>query len=144
MPRKNHENAATELVLALGLLVRRIRSAVPSESLELSWMQIAIMKRLDSEGPATTAELARAESVKPQSMGATLAVLEDLGIVERRPHPTDGRQMNIALTAKGAGMRKDARIAKQTRLAQAIAKLDATEQKNLPVVTALIKRLAEM
>lgn len=144
MPRKNHENAATELALALGLLVRRLRSAVPSESLELSWTQMGVMRRLDAEGPATTAELARAEGVKPQSMGATVAALEEMGIVERRPHPTDGRQMNIALTGKGTSMRKDARIAKQTWLAQAIAKLDAKEQKNLPAVTELIKRLAEL
>jgi DNA-binding MarR family transcriptional regulator len=144
MSRKSHEDAATELALALGLLVRRLRSAAPSESHELSWTQKAVMVRLDTEGPATTADLARAEGVKPQSMGATLAVLEEMGIVERRPHPTDGRQMNIALTGKGASMRKDVRIAKQTWLAQAIAQLDATEQKNLPAVTALIKRLGEL
>lgn len=124
--------------------MRRLRSAVPSESLELSWTQMGVMRRLDAEGPATTAELARAEGVKPQSMGATVAALEEMGIVERRPHPTDGRQMNIALTGKGTSMRKDARIAKQTWLAQAIAKLDAKEQKNLPAVTELIKRLAEL
>jgi DNA-binding MarR family transcriptional regulator len=144
MPRKNHENAATELALALGLLVRRLRSAAPSESHELSWIQKAVMVRLDTEGPATTADLARAEGVKPQSMGAIVAALEERGIVERRPHPTDGRQMNIALTGEGASMRKDARIAKQTWLAQAIAKLGAKEQKNVPAVTELIKRLAEL
>jgi DNA-binding MarR family transcriptional regulator len=132
MPRRSHENAATDLALALGLLVRRLRSAAPSESHELSWTQKAVMARLEAEGSATTAELARAEGVKPQSMGAALAVLEEMGIVERRPHPTDGRQMNIVLTAKGASVRKDAGIAKRTWLAQAIAKLDATEQKNCP------------
>ena len=102
------------------------------------------MLRLDSEGPATTAELARAEGIKPQSMGAIVAVLEEMGIVERRPHPTDGRQVNIALTAKGASVRKNAGIAKRTWLAHAIAKLDATEQKSLPAVIALIKRLGEL
>ncbi len=101
------------------------------------------MVRLDTEGPATTADLARAEGMKPQSMGATIAALEEMGMVEREPHPTDGRQMNIALTENGARMRKEARIAKQTWLAQAIAKLDAAEQKSLPAVTALIKRLGE-
>jgi DNA-binding MarR family transcriptional regulator len=143
MPRKSHEKAATELALALGLLVRRLRSAAPSESHELSWTQKAVMVRLDTEGPATTADLARAEGMKPQSMGTTIAALEEMGMVEREPHPTDGRQMNIALTEKGARMRKEARIAKQTWLAQAIAKLDAAEQKSLPAVTALIKRLGE-
>lgn len=144
VPRKSHEEAASELALALSLMVRRLRSAAPSESHELSWTQKAVMVRLDTEGPATIAELARAEGVKPQSMGATVATLEVMGIVERRPHPTDGRQMNIALTAKGASMRKDAHAAKQTWLAQAIAKLDVTDQKNLPAVTALIQRLGKL
>ena len=105
---------------------------------------MGVLRRLDTDGAATTAELARAEGVKPQSMGAILAALEEKGIVERKPHPTDGRQMNIALTAKGASMRKDARIAKRALMAQAIAKLDAKEQKKLPAVTELIKRLAEL
>jgi DNA-binding MarR family transcriptional regulator len=144
MSNKNHEQAATELALALGVLVRRLRSEVPSESHELSWAQLSVMRRLDNDGPATTADLARAEGVKPQSMGATVAALEEKGLVERKPHPTDGRQMNIALTAKGASMRKDARSAKRVWLAEAIGKLEAKEQKSLPAITELIKRLAEL
>jgi len=144
MPRKTQEDAATELALELGLLLRRMRSAAPAESHELSWTQKAVMVRLDGEGPATIAELARAEGVKPQSMGATVAALEEMGIVERKPHPTDGRQANVALTTKGARVRKDTRIAKQTWLAQSITKLDAAEQKKLPALTALIKRLGEL
>lgn len=102
------------------------------------------MVRLDTDGPATTAELARAEGVKPQSMGATIGVLEEMGMVERKPHPTDGRQVNIVLTAKGASMRNDIRIAKQTWLAQAIERLDPAEQKSLPAVISVIKRLGEL
>lgn len=143
MLRRTHENAADELAPALGLLVRRLRSAAPSESHELSWTQKAVMRRLEAEGPATTAELARAEGIKPQSMGTALAVLEDMGLVERRPHPSDGRQVHIALTPKGAAVRKDAGMAKRTWLAQAIARLDPAERKNLPVVIALLKRLGE-
>jgi DNA-binding MarR family transcriptional regulator len=143
MAGQHVEDAANDLALALGLLVRRIRSAAPSASNDLSWAQLAVIRRLDTEGPATTADLARAENVKPQSMGATVAALEDAGLVERRPHPTDGRQMMIALAAKGARTRKEARTAKRTWLAGAIAALDASEQKQLPAVTALLKRLAE-
>ena len=62
--------------------------------------------------------------MKPQSMGTTIAALEERGIVERKPHPTDGRQVNIELTAKGVAVRKSARDAKRTWLAQAIAQLD--------------------
>jgi len=82
--------------------------------------------------------------MRPQSMGATIAALEEMGMVERKPHPTDGRQVNIELTAKGAAMRKSAKDAKQTWLAQAIAQLDKQEQATLFAAGEIIKRLAEL
>jgi DNA-binding MarR family transcriptional regulator len=101
------------------------------------------MARLAREGAATTAELARAESMKPQSMGTTIAALEELGMVERKPHPTDGRQVNIELTAKGATVRQSARDAKRTWLAQAIAQLDEQERETLFKAGEIMKRLVE-
>jgi len=101
------------------------------------------MARLARDGPATTADLARAEGMKPQSMGATLAALEERGMVERKPHPTDGRQVKIELTAKGAAVRKSAKDAKRTWLAQAIAQLDEQERDTLFKAGDIIKRLAE-
>ena len=106
MPRKTLETAVTDFAHSIGLLVRRWRAAAASQ--ELSWTQVAVMKRLSREGPATTADLARAEVMKPQSMGTIIAALEEMGMVERKPHPTDGRQVNIELTAKGAAVRKSA------------------------------------
>ena len=101
------------------------------------------MARLAREGPATTADLARAEGMKPQSMGATIAALEERGMVERKPHPTDGRQVNIRLTAKGVAVRKSAKDAKRTWLAQAIAQLDEQERDTLFKAGDIIKRLVE-
>ena len=101
------------------------------------------MTRLASEGPATTADLARAESMKPQSMGTTIAALEEMGMVERKPHPSDGRQVNIELTAKGAAMRKSARDAKRTWLAQVIAQLDEQDRETLFKAGEIIKHLVE-
>ena len=101
------------------------------------------MSRLARDGPATTADLARAESMKPQSMGATIAALEEMGLVERKPHPTDGRQVNIELTAEGAALRKIAKVAKRTWLTQAIAQLDEQEQDTLFKAGDIIKRLVE-
>ncbi len=102
------------------------------------------MARLTKDGPATTADLARAESMKPQSMGATIASLEEMGMVERKPHPTDGRQVNIELTAKGMAVRKSAGDAKRTWLAQAIGQLDDHERETLFAAGEIIQRLAEM
>jgi DNA-binding MarR family transcriptional regulator len=141
MPRKNIELAVIDLAQAIGLLVRRVRAAAASH--ELSLTESAVMKRLATDGPATTADLARAESMKPQSMGTTIAALEEMGLVERKPHPTDGRQVNIDLTPKGAAMRKSARDAKRTWLAQAISQLDEEEREALFKAGEIIKRLAE-
>lgn len=141
MPRKPLEPAVAELSHALGLFVRRMRAAAASQG--LSWTETAVLGRLAREGPATTADLARAEGVKPQSMGATVAALEEAGLVERRPHPTDGRQVNIALSAKGVAVRKEVVDAKRSWLAQAIAELDERDQTTLFAAGKIITRLLE-
>jgi DNA-binding MarR family transcriptional regulator len=140
-PRKPAEADLAGFIRAVGLVVRRVRAAAASN--ELSWTESAVLSRLAEHGPATTADLARAEGMKPQSMGAAVATLEAMELVERRPHPTDGRQVNIALTAKGSAVRKTAKDAKRTWLAQAIGQLDDREQETLFKAGEILKRLAE-
>ncbi len=141
MTRKNFELAVADLTQALGLLVRRVRAAAASH--ELSLTEAGVMGRLAKNGPATTAGLARAEGIKPQSMGTTIAALEEMGMVERTPHATDGRQVIIALTAKGAAVRKSAGDAKRTWLAQAILQLDEQERDTLFAAGRIMRRLVE-
>ncbi|HXI73931.1 MAG TPA: MarR family transcriptional regulator [Verrucomicrobiae bacterium] len=142
--QKNNEVAVEDFAMALGLLVRRIRADAPPELREFSWTQKAVLSRLEKEGPATTADLARAEGVKPQSMGTALELLEKMGLVERKAHPTDGRQVNIKLTARGITLRRNTKEATHAWLSQAIAKLDRQEQTTLLKAGELIKRMAEM
>jgi DNA-binding MarR family transcriptional regulator len=141
MPRKTFDTAVTDFSHAVGLLVRRVRAAAASH--ELSLTEAAVMARLSKEGPATIADLARAEGMKPQSMGTTIAALEEMGMVGRQPHPTDGRRVNIELTGKGAAVRKSAGEAKRTWLAQAIAQLDEQERETLFRAGEIVRRLAE-
>ena len=135
------EPAVAELSLAIGQLIRRLRMETNPD--ELSWSQTATLARLDKVGAMTTADLARAEFVKPQSMGTTLADLEQAGLVQRRPHPTDGRQVLFELTAEGMEARRQRNIAKREWLLAAMAKLDPAEQQTLFAAAALLKRLAE-
>jgi DNA-binding MarR family transcriptional regulator len=141
MPTETLETATAEFGRAVGLLVRRVRAAAAAH--ELSWTEAAVLARLARGGPTTIAALARAESVKPQSMGATVAGLEEIGLVVRRPHPTDGRQVNLELTDRGAAVRKSAKEAKRTWLAQAVARLEPREQEALFAAGEIIRRLAE-
>jgi DNA-binding MarR family transcriptional regulator len=142
MPRKTYEADIIDFTQAVGLLVRRVRAAAASH--EVSLTESAVMARLAREGPATTAELARAEGMKPQSMGTTIAALEEMGMVERKPHPSDGRQVNIQLTAKGAAVRESFKSAKRTWLAQAIAQLNKQDQATLFAAGEIIRRLVEL
>jgi DNA-binding MarR family transcriptional regulator len=135
------ETAVTELSLAIGQVLRRLRTESNPDG--LTWSQTVALSRLKKAGTMTTTDLARAESVKPQSMGATLAELEREGLVKRHPHPTDGRQVLFALTAEGVEARRKRSAAKQKWLLAAIAKLDPAEQQTLMSAVALIKRLGE-
>ena len=141
IPRKTFEIAVIDFIQAVGLLVRRVRAAAASH--ELSLTESAVLTRLAKDGPATTAELARAESMKPQSMATTIAALEEMGLIERKQHPTDGRQVNIELTAQGSLMRNTVKDAKRTWLAQAISQLDEQDREILFKAGEIIKRLAE-
>lgn len=98
--------------------------------------------RIDTDGEATIAALARAELVRPQSMRLTVGALEERGVLARSPHPTDGRQVVFSLTEEGRRMLAVVRQAKQNWLAEAIAdRLTPEEQQTLESATALIRRL---
>jgi DNA-binding MarR family transcriptional regulator len=140
--RNNLEVAVTELLSVTGQLTRRLRAV--SNTRELTWSQVAIMARLEESGPSTTADLARAESVKPQSMGGTLAAMEEEGLVERQPHPTDGRQILYALTDEGREARRKVRLAKREWLLAAIAQLSLAEQKTLLAAVDIIRRFGNL
>lgn len=135
------EAAITELSLAVGQLIRRLRSESNPDG--LTWSQTVVLARLASAGPMVTADLARAEAVKPQSMGATLAELELDGLVKRRAHPTDGRQVLFELTADGVEARRKRSAAKQKWLLDAMAQFTVDERRTLVAAAGLIRRLSE-
>ena len=142
MQSESFHTDVAEFSQALGILMRRVRAT--SAALGISWTQVAVLGRLYRDGPATVSDLARAEGMKSQSMGASITVLEEMGMVERQPHPTDGRQVNIVLTEKGIAMREEIRTSKRAWLAQAIAQLDDDQQKTLFAATKIIQRLGEL
>jgi len=135
------EVVVAELTLAIGQLLRRLRAEASPSALNLS--QTSALARLGESGGMTTADLARAESMKPQSMGSILTGLEQEGLVQRHPHPTDGRQVLFSLTAEGIEARRKRSTAKQEWLLAAVAKLDTAEHQTLISAAALIKRLGD-
>ena len=136
------ERIATDLRHLFGALTRRLR-AESGES-ELNASEQAVLRRLLEHGPATTAALARAEWVKPQSMGATLAGLEEGGFVSRSVDAADARRRTISITEKGRLVIAAGRAARQSWLARAVDQtLDADEQRALQSALALLRRVVE-
>jgi DNA-binding MarR family transcriptional regulator len=135
------EASVEEFLQATAQLLRRLRTEASGDN--LTWSQSAVLSQLEKLGPTSTADLARIESVKPQSMSATLWVLEEQGLVERSAHPVDGRQILFALTRTGVALRKARSRLKRTWLARALAQLTQSELRTLLAAAGPMKKLAD-
>jgi DNA-binding MarR family transcriptional regulator len=138
----NAAAAATELRVLVGQFKRRFREKANLGDFTSS--QMAVLRRLNSDGPATVTTLARAEGMRPQSMGANITVLEAAGLVSGAPDPNDGRQTILSLTAACKERVKAGRMAWDGWLTAAIQEtLSAEEQLELEKAIELLKRLVE-
>ncbi|WP_420991789.1 MarR family winged helix-turn-helix transcriptional regulator [Cupriavidus sp. 30B13] len=133
---------AAELRVVLGRLTRRLREK--SHFSHLSWTQLRVLLRLEREGPATVSALARAEGMRPQSMGETVSVLKAAGLVSGAPDPTDGRQTVLSLTPACVEAVRAGRAAREDWLFHAIeTRLAPAEREQLAAAVGLLARLVE-
>ena len=106
--------------------------------------QVSVLLRLEMDSSATVSNLARAEGMRPQSMSAIVAPLQESGLVSGTPDPKDGRQTLMSLTPKGKKWLQEGRDAGQDWLATTISqKLSVHEQEKLLVAVELLARLVE-
>jgi DNA-binding MarR family transcriptional regulator len=133
---------AQELRALLGKLKRRLREQAHVGDLTPS--QVSVLLRLEKEGPATASSLARAEGMRPQSIGPVIAALEAAGFVSGAPDPTDGRQTILSLTDACRKWAQEGRAARQDWLCRTIqARFSPQEQKGLTAAVDLLKRLVD-
>jgi DNA-binding MarR family transcriptional regulator len=139
-------DTVAQIAEALSGLVGRLKRKLRERATlgDLSPSQIAVLLRLEREGPATSAKLAQAEGMRPQSMSAIVQALQGQDFIEAAPDPNDGRQLILSLTATCRKTIKANRATRRDWLAQAIqTKLSATEQKQLAASIELLKRIAD-
>ncbi len=133
---------AGELREVLALLKRRLREEAPPQ--DLTWGQLGVLGQLERGGPVTVSELARAESMRPQSMGETIAALQSAGFVAGSPDPQDGRRTLLALTPMARELVRSRRAQREDWLARKIKeKLPLTHQKELLQALVHLRRLVE-
>jgi len=144
-PERDLQTARTQAIagdlrVVLGKLKRRLREEASFGGLNLS--QGAVLTRLEREGPATVTTLARAEGMRPQSMGEIISALKAEGLVAGAPDPNDGRQTVLSITDKCRELIKTARAVREDWLFRALqTKLTAAEQEELAGALALLDRL---
>jgi DNA-binding MarR family transcriptional regulator len=63
--------------------------------------QYGVLSVLARDPGSSGADLARAYNVTPQAMNGVLVTLEREGLIERHPHPTHGRILQVNLTEEG-------------------------------------------
>ena len=133
---------AAELRVLSGRLKRRLREQ--SHLGDFTWSEMSVLSRLERGGPATVSALARAEGVRPQSMGATVSVLQAAGFVSGISDPTDGSQTLLSLTVACREKIQAGRAAREDWLVQAIqTQFTPEELERLETGTELLKRLVD-
>jgi DNA-binding MarR family transcriptional regulator len=131
---------AEQLRAAITRLNRRLRQTRPVG--ELTQNQLSVLASLDMAGAMTPRELSESERVQPPTMTKVLAKLEERGLVQRAPHPTDGRQVLLSATESGRAVLLEQRRVKAEWLTRRLAGLPAPDREVLAQAAEILDRIA--
>jgi DNA-binding MarR family transcriptional regulator len=130
---------ASDLRIAVMRLARRLRAE--RADLDLTITQLAALASLERHGPSTPGMLASYERIRPPSMTRILSGLEEQGLVVRRPHETDGRQVLVEVTPDAKEMLKADRRRREAWLSQRLATLGTDDRAALQAVSPILEKL---
>jgi DNA-binding MarR family transcriptional regulator len=131
---------ALQLRDAIAKVNRRLRQTRPLG--ELTVAQISALISLDNAGALTPRELAEAERVQPPTMTRIVARLEERGLIQRTPHPTDGRQVILAPSPEGRNVLTEYQRVRDEWLTTRLAGLTAEERRALQKAADILARIA--
>lgn len=132
---------ATELRFSVMRLRRRlVRERHPDNDLSLPSM--AVLWALHRLGDLTVGALAAREQVRPPSMTRTVSCLAEAGLVERHPHPTDGRQVVVRLTDEGRAVVHADATRRDRWLSRRLEELTPAEREVLRKAAPILQRIA--
>ena len=113
------------LAVELRMVASQLRRRLRQEASAADWTesQRAVLLRLERQDGATVTELAQAEGVRSQSMGATVASLMDTGYIKGAPDPADGRRTLLSLPSQTRKVLRQVRAAREDWLQRSTLQL---------------------
>ena len=121
-------------------LNRRLRRARPMGDLTIT--QLSALTSLELAGALSPRELAEVERVQPPTLTKIVAKLEERGLVQRAPHPTDGRQVILSTTAVGQAVVAENRRARDEWLAKELSGLTVDERETRGRAAEILGRIS--
>jgi DNA-binding MarR family transcriptional regulator len=135
---------SSELAARLRLVVTRLsRQLRQRAEIGISPTQMSALAAIERHGSMTLGELAAHERVQPPSITAVVTRLEEQGLVERRPDPSDRRVARVEATRDGHKLVARSRIRKDAELDRRLGALTDDERATLADATAILERLVE-
>lgn len=133
---------ARDLRLAIGRMARRLRRVYTEAGEGPSFLELAVLHRLDTTGPTSPGALADAEGVTGAAVAAALSQLERRRLVRRSRAPEDGRRVIVTVTAAGRRALSEREVASLQGMEQALRNLTTTDRERLAAVIPLLEKVA--
>lgn len=142
MDLRSDAGLASALRVSLARLTRRLRRQAAAHTLTPT--QFATLAAVERHSGITPGELAELEKVQPPSMTRVIAALEERGLVARSPHPTDRRQVTVAVTDAAKALLKEERRLKEAWLTQRLKELTPEERAVLRQAAPILEKLSKI
>jgi DNA-binding MarR family transcriptional regulator len=134
------DELAARLRLAIGRLQRRMaRNAVEG----LTPSQLSALAVIEQTGPVRVTEVAAREAVAPPSMTRIIASLDNLGLLDRKPDPADGRASLLVPSEAGGQLMQRIRGGRTAFLARRLETLDPEALAALTAAVPVLEALVE-
>jgi DNA-binding MarR family transcriptional regulator len=131
---------AARLRVAVARLARQLRQRTMGG---LTPSQLSCLTSVERLEPVRLAELAAREAVAPPTLTRIVAVLGELGMLERQADPDDARAARITTTAAGRLALQRVREERTAFLVDRLHALAEEDRRRLPSLVALLEQLAE-
>ena len=109
------------LRMVIGRLARQLNEASTVEGLTPT--QYSVLALIRSRGPLGLAELAELEGLNPTMVSRVIRVLDDAGLIHRKPDPADLRAARVEITPDGAQVHEHVREVRTRVLTECLGQL---------------------